>query len=95
MLLEEQQVPSRDDLVAAAIRQMARDLRAHERARAADVAEVLDRTTTYLRNRLGRCPTPAEVARTGGLEVEDVLDEINRRRRSVRRAPARRASAAA
>ena len=34
MLLEELQVPSRDDLVAAAIRQMARDLRAHERSRA-------------------------------------------------------------
>jgi DNA-directed RNA polymerase specialized sigma subunit len=90
MLLEEQQVPSRDDLVAAAIRQMARDLRAHERSRAADVAEVLDRTTTYLRNRLGRCPTPNEVARTGGLEIEDVLDEINRRRRTVPRAPAPR-----
>ena len=51
--------------------------------RAADVAEVLDRTTTYLRNRLGRCPTPAEVARTGGLDVEDVLDEISRRRRTA------------
>jgi DNA-directed RNA polymerase specialized sigma subunit len=91
MLLEEQQVPSRDDLVAAAIRQMARDLHAHERSRSADVAEVLDRTTTYLRNRLGRCPTPNEVARTGGLEVEDVLDEISRRRRAVPRARARRA----
>jgi len=94
MLLEELQVPSRDDLVAAAIRQMARDLRAHERSRSADVAEVLDRTTTYLRKRLGRCPTPNEVARTGGLDVEDVLDEINRRRRTVPRAPVRRASRA-
>ena len=94
MLLESLQVPSRDDLVAAAIRQMARDLRAYERSQAADAAEVMDRTTTYLRNRLGRCPTPNEVARTGGLEIEDVLDEINRRRRTVPRAPARRASRA-
>ena len=84
MLLEEQQVPSRDDLVAAAIRQMARDLREHERSRSADVAEVLDRTTTYLANRLGRCPTPREVAKTGGIGVEDVLDEISRRQRHAR-----------
>ena len=91
MLLEQLQVPSRDDLVAAAIRQMARDLRAYERSQAADVAEVLDRTTTYLRNRLGRCPTPDEVARSGGIGVEDVLDEISRRRRGVPRAPAPRA----
>ena len=94
MLLEELQVPSRDDLVAAAIRQMARDLREHERRREADVAEVLDRTTTYLANRLGRCPTPGEVAKTGGLDVEDVLDEISRRRRG-QRASERRTSIAA
>jgi hypothetical protein len=81
MLLEELQVPSRDALVAAAIRQMAHDLRAYEETRAANIGEVLDRTTTYLRNRLGRCPTPAEVADTGGIDVEDVLDEIARRRR--------------
>ncbi len=94
MLREQLQVPSRDDLVAAAIRQMARDLRAHEAQHAADVGEVLDRTTTYLRNRLGRCPTPNEVARTGGIDVEDVLEEITRRRQTVPRAPARRASRA-
>jgi DNA-directed RNA polymerase specialized sigma subunit len=81
MLQEELQVPSRDALVAAAIRQMARDLRTYEAARVSDIGEVLDRTTTYLRNRLGRCPTPAEVAKTGGIDVEDVLDEIARRRR--------------
>ena len=81
MLREELQVPSRDTLVAAAIRQMARDLRDHEERRAADVGEVLDRTTTYLRNRLGRCPTPREVAGSGGIDVEDVLEEIARRRR--------------
>ena len=84
MLREELQVPSRDTLVAAAIRQMARDLRAHDAASRSDTAEVLDRTTTYLRNRLGRCPTPNEVARTGGIDVEDVLDEISRRRRGQR-----------
>jgi DNA-directed RNA polymerase specialized sigma subunit len=82
MLREELQVPSRDTLVAAAIRQMARDLRAHEDERLANSGEVIERTTTYLRNRLGRCPTPAEVARTGGIDVEDVLDEICRRRRA-------------
>jgi DNA-directed RNA polymerase specialized sigma subunit len=81
MLQEELQVPSRDALVAAAIRQMARDLRTYEAVRVSDIGEVLDRTTTYLRNRLGRCPTPAEVAKTGGIDVEDVLDEIARRRR--------------
>jgi len=81
MLHEQLHVPSRDTLVAAAIRQMARDLRAHDAARRANAAEVIDRTTVYLRNRLGRCPTPAEVARTGGIDVEDVLDEISRRRR--------------
>jgi hypothetical protein len=42
---------------------------------------VIERTTVWLRNRLGRSPTPAEVARTGGIDVEDVLDEISRRRR--------------
>jgi DNA-directed RNA polymerase specialized sigma subunit len=81
MLQEELQVPSRNALIAAAIREMARDLRTYEEARTADISEVLDRTTTYLRNRLGRCPTPAEVAKTGGIDVEDVLDEITRRRR--------------
>jgi len=81
MLREELQIPSRDTLVAAAIRQMARDLRAHENERRANADEVIERTTVWLRNRLGRSPTPAEVARTGGIEVEDVLDEISRRRR--------------
>jgi hypothetical protein len=81
---EQLEIPARDTLVAAAIRQMARDLRAYEAEHAANVGEVLDRTTTYLRNRLGRTPTPAEVARTGGIDVEDIIDEIIRRRRSGR-----------
>ena len=80
MLQEELQVPPRDTLAAAAIRQMARDLHAYETARKADSAEVIERTTTYLRNRLGRTPTPNEVARTAGIDVEDVLDEVVRRR---------------
>jgi DNA-directed RNA polymerase specialized sigma subunit len=79
-LRRELDIPSRDTLVAAALRQMARDLRAHEAARKRHADEVIDRTTAILRKRLGRCPTPEEVARTGGIDVEDVLDEISRRR---------------
>ena len=78
------QIPARDSLVAAAIRQMARDLRAHEAARGPAAAEVLDRTAPVLRRRLGRTPTPEELARAGGIEVEDVLDELCRRRRDPR-----------
>jgi hypothetical protein len=77
-------IPARDTLVAAAIRQMARDLRAYEARHAGDVGELVDRTTRDLRGRLGRAPTPAEVARTGGLDVEDVLDVRSRRRRGGR-----------
>ena len=80
MLREKLQVPSRDTLVAAALRQMARDLRAHEAACKPDAGEVIDRATASLRHRLGRNPTPREVARTGGIDVEDVLDELSRRR---------------
>ena len=69
-------------LVAAAIRQMARDLRAHER-----------RSAARRRTRCSTAPPPAcatgsGAARrrprsraTGGLDVEDVLDEISRSRR--------------
>jgi len=84
MLREQLEIPARDTVVAAAIRQMARDLRAYEAEHAANVGEVLDRTTTYLRNRLGRTPTPAEVARAGGIDVEDIIDEISRRGRAAR-----------
>jgi DNA-directed RNA polymerase specialized sigma subunit len=83
MLREQLEIPARDSLAAEAIRQMARDLRSYEAEHAADVGEVLDRTTTYLRNRLGRTPTPAEVARTGGLDIEDIIDEISRRSRAA------------
>jgi DNA-directed RNA polymerase specialized sigma subunit len=76
MLQEELQIPSRDTLVAAALRQMARDMRAHQAACKPDAGEVIDRTT----RRLGRTPTPREVARSGGIDIEDVLDEISRRR---------------
>jgi hypothetical protein len=74
-------IPARDSLVAAAIRQMARDLRHHEAASKPPAAIVLARATPVLRRRLGRTPTPAEIARAGGIDVEDVLDELTRRRR--------------
>ena len=77
-------IPARDSLVAAAIRQMARDLHHHEAARRPAAAVVLARATPVLRRRLGRTPTPAEIARAGGIEVEDVLDEFSRRRRDPR-----------
>jgi len=76
MPLDEPRVPPRDGLVAEAIRQMARDLREYESSRVADMHEVLDRTTEYLANHLGRCPTAAEVAEAGGVSVEDVLDDL-------------------
>jgi 3,4-dihydroxy-2-butanone 4-phosphate synthase len=77
-------IPARDTLVAAAIRQMARDLRVHEESRRPAAAAVLDRTAPVLRHRLGRTPTTAELARAGGIDVEDVLDELSRRRRDPR-----------
>ena len=89
MLQEDQharslQIPTRDTLVAAAIRQMARDLRAHEAASRPSPGTVVDGSEAVLRRRLGRSPTPAEIARTGGIEVEDVLAELCRRRRDRR-----------
>ena len=77
-------IPARDSLVGAAIRQMARDLRHHEAASKPSAALVLARATPVLRRRLGRTPTPSEVARAGGIDVEDVLDELTRRRRDPR-----------
>ena len=77
-------IPARDSLVAAAIRQMARDLQTHEAARRPAAALVIARGVPVLRRRLGRTPTPAEIARAGGIEVEDVLDELTRRRRDPR-----------
>ena len=78
------EIPARDSLVAAALRQMARDMQAHEAARKPPAALVLARATPVLRRRLGRTPTPAEIARAGGIDVEDVLDELTRRRRDPR-----------
>lgn len=75
------EIPARDSLVAAAIRQMARDLQAHEAAARPTAAVVLARATPVLRRRLGRTPTPDEIARACGIAVEDVLDELHRRRR--------------
>jgi DNA-directed RNA polymerase specialized sigma subunit len=73
--------PARDTLVAAAIRQMAHDLRVHEDGRRSAAGAKLDRTEIALRRRLGRSPTAQELARAGGIDVEDVLDELDRRRR--------------
>ena len=78
------EIPARDSLVGAAIREMARDLRRHEEAAKPSAALVLARATPVLRRRLGRTPTPAELARAGGISVEDVLDELTRRRRDPR-----------
>jgi DNA-directed RNA polymerase specialized sigma subunit len=75
------QPPARDTLVAAAIRQMAHDLRVHETRRRSAAGAKLDRTEIGLRRRLGRSPTAQELARAGGIDVEDVLDELDRRRR--------------
>jgi len=75
-------IPARDSLVSAALRQMARDLQVHEAASKPPAAVVLARATPVLRRRLGRTPTPAEIARAGGIDVEDVLDELTRRRRT-------------
>ena len=88
MLREELQIPDRDTLVAAAIRQMARDLSAHEAANRPVASRVLDRAAPRLRSRLGRSPTPREIAIAVGIDVEDVLDELSRRRRDTRRATA-------
>lgn len=76
--------PARDTLVAAAIRQMARDLQVHEDGRRSAAGAKLDRAEIALRRRLGRSPTAAELARAGGIDVEDVLDELDRRRRGRR-----------
>ncbi len=38
-----------------------------------DMVEVVDRTVECLANRLGRCPTVAEIAEAAGLELDEVL----------------------
>ena len=68
-----------EGLLAEAIRQMARELRAYDAARTAGMDEVLDRTIQYLFNRLGRWPTAAETAEAAGVCVEDVVEERLRR----------------
>ena len=66
----------RRDQLADALRDMARELREHERARAAEMEDVLDRTVEFLSNRTGRCPTVDEVAVASGVTVEEVLDGL-------------------
>ena len=69
----------RDGVVAAAIRQMARDLRDYERERLGDVDTVVEHAVMRLTTSLGRHPTASEAAATAGLDVEDVLEAWMRR----------------
>ena len=62
--------------LAEALRSMARELREHERTRAAEMGELLDRTIEFLANRTGRCPTAREIAAAAGVTVEEVLDGL-------------------
>lgn len=71
-----------DGLLAEAIRQMARELRAYDEQRRIGMDEVLDRTVQYLFNRLGRWPTAAEAAEAAGVCVEDVVEDRLRRTRA-------------
>ena len=71
-----------DGLLAEAIRHMARELHEYERTRVSDADEVLERTTEWLRNRLGRCPTAGEAAFAAGMSVEAVLDVLEARRQA-------------
>jgi DNA-directed RNA polymerase specialized sigma subunit len=41
-----------------------------------DLDEVVDRSLTAVANRLGRCPTVAELAHAAGLEPEQVLEVL-------------------
>jgi len=74
----------RQGLLAEAIRQMAHELHEYERTRVSDADEVLDRTTEWLTNRLGRCPTASEAAFAAGMSVEAVLDVLEARRQAGR-----------
>jgi len=71
----------RHGLLAEAIRQMARELHEYERRRVSHADETLARTTEWLENRLGRCPTAREAAFAAGMSVEAVLDVLEARRR--------------
>ena len=66
----------RDGLLAVAIRHMAHELYEYQRTRVSDADEVLDRTTEWLANRLGRCPTAEEAAFAAGMTVEEVLASL-------------------
>lgn len=68
--------PPRDDLVAEAIRQMARELRDYDAERVAGIDKALDRTVAWLSNHLGRCPTAYEVADAAGVSAEEVVEAL-------------------
>ena len=72
-----------DGLLAEAIRHMAHELHEYERTRVSDADEVLERTTEWLTNRLGRCPTATEAAFAAGISVEAVLDVLEARRQAT------------
>jgi hypothetical protein len=81
--------PSPDDLVAEAIRQMARELGEYDAERVARIDETLDRIIDGLAGQLGRCPTAYEVAAVAGVTMEEVVDaRMSRRRRADRPAAA-------
>jgi hypothetical protein len=63
-----------EGLLAEALRQMAHELYAYERARLAGMEETVERTVEFMTNRLGRRPTAEEVAVAAGVLVEDVLE---------------------
>jgi hypothetical protein len=65
----------RDGLVAEAIRQMARDLERHERARRPAREAAVRRAFVKLAASRDEAPTARELALTAGVSVEDVLEE--------------------
>ena len=65
---------ARNEVVEAAIREMARDLRVYEEERVAAAMGMLDATIAWLEARLGHSPSARTVAAATGISVEDVLD---------------------
>jgi DNA-directed RNA polymerase specialized sigma subunit len=65
----------RSGLVAEAIRQMARDLERHERARRSGREAAVRRAFAKLAAGRDEAPTARELAQAAGVSVEDVLEE--------------------
>jgi RNA polymerase sigma-B factor len=68
------------DLSTHAVRSMLRALRRHRAAWTPDLDEAVRRTDVALGNRLGRRPTASELAGAAGIDIEDILDVLERRR---------------